>query len=222
MASGILLVDKPAGKTSFYLVSQLRRLTGIKKIGHAGTLDPLATGVMVMLIGRDYTRKSDQMIRHDKEYETNIFLSAATSSYDAEGEITDRSDYIPSLDEINSALLHFQGTQKQVPPMFSAKKVCGKKLCDLARRGIEIEREPAEVTMRITLLEYHYPHLRLKVECSKGTYIRSLAHDLGLKLGTFGHIIALTRTRSGPYHLNGCHRLENLNPENINQYLISE
>ncbi len=220
MSSGILLVDKPAGKTSFSLVHALRKITGVKKIGHAGTLDPLATGVMVMLIGRDYTRKSDQMISHDKEYEATIFLGAATETYDAEGAITERCDTVPSLEEIETALLDFQGTQMQVPPMFSAKKVDGKKLCDLARKGTTIERKAAEVTMRVELIEYRYPHLRLRVECSKGTYIRSLAHDLGLKLGCYGHIIALTRTRSGPYHLNHCHRLDHLDRDVIEKYLI--
>jgi tRNA pseudouridine55 synthase len=201
---GILLVNKPKGKTSFHLVARLRRLCGERRIGHAGTLDPLATGVMVLLIGRDYTRLSDSFLGQDKEYIAEIHLGISTATFDSEGEVTGTHSHIPPLNAVEEALADFQGTVLQTPPMFSAKKVGGKKLYELARKGISIERQPAKVTMQITLLEYHYPHLKIRVRCSKGTYIRSLAHDIGLKLGCGAHLSALQRTRSGTYTLQEC------------------
>lgn len=202
--NGILLLDKEAGFTSFYLVSLLKRLTGIEKIGHAGTLDPFATGVMVMLIGREYTRLSNQFLSSDKEYRARLRLGMATDTYDLDGQITHQSDKIPSFSEIELALHSFQGKIFQVPPMYSAKKVGGKKLYDLARQGITIERKPVEVTLQITLIQYSYPFLELSVAASKGTYIRSLAHDIGTCLGTYAHLTKLSRTRSGSFHLDEC------------------
>lgn len=201
---GILLVDKAPGSTSFYLVSLLRRLTRIEKIGHAGTLDPFATGVMVMLIGREFTRKSDQFLTCDKEYRALVQLGLATETYDIEGEITSRSDKIPTLTEIELALAAFQGEIAQIPPMYSAKKVEGKKLYDLARKGVVIERQPVKVQVNIQLIKYAYPFLEIQVQCSKGTYIRSLAHDIGQFLGCGGHLFELTRTRSGAFRLDEC------------------
>jgi tRNA pseudouridine55 synthase len=212
-SNGILLVDKAAGVTSFSLVSILRRLTKIDKIGHAGTLDPFATGVMVMLIGRDYTRKSDQFLSSDKEYLTTLFLGAATDTYDIEGKITTQSNFIPTLPQIEEAISSFQGQTLQTPPMYSAKKVAGKKLYELARKGALIERASVPVTMSIKLIAYNYPTLTLQVACSKGTYIRSLAHDLGQKLTTNAHLIELKRIRSGSFHINECiPQKELLNP----------
>ncbi len=201
---GLLLIDKPPSWTSFYLVKRLRALSNIQKIGHAGTLDPFATGVMVLLVGKKYTRLSDQFLSHDKEYAATIELGKSTSTYDPEGEILSTSDTIPSLEDIEKALLSFQGTILQVPPMYSAKKVGGKKLYELARKGIEIERKPCTIEISCNLLSYDYPNLKLSVQCSKGTYIRSLAHDLGQKLTCGGFLKELTRTRSGPFTLNEC------------------
>ncbi len=203
-ASGILLVDKAAGSTSFHLVSLLRRLTKIEKIGHAGTLDPFATGVMVMLVGRDYTRRSDEFLTSDKQYRATLLLGVTTDSYDLDGEVTGRNDLVPTLEEVRLAIAPLQGEILQVPPMFSAKKVQGKKLYDLARRGIEIERQPVRVRLEITLLSYAYPHLEIEVSCSKGTYIRSLAHDIGQTLRCGAHLTALTRLRSGSFLLAEC------------------
>lgn len=202
--NGILLVDKAAGSTSFYLVSLLRKITRIEKIGHAGTLDPFATGVMVMLIGRDYTRRSDEFLCSDKEYRATVQLGSATDTYDIEGEVTFRSDKIPSLEEIQLALATFQGEILQIPPMYSAKKVEGKKLYDLARRGITIERQPVKVQVQIKLISYNYPMLDIEVLCSKGTYIRSLAHDIGQFLNCGAHLFELARTRSGSFHIGQC------------------
>jgi len=198
---GLLLVDKPKGKTSFSLVHALRRITGIQKIGHAGTLDPFATGLMVMLIGKKFTRLSDQFLTQDKEYQCHLRLGVATTTFDTEGETTHTSDTAPTLAEIEAALLQFQGTISQTPPMFSAKKIGGKKLYHLARQGITIERKAVAVTVKTTLVSYTYPNLELHVHCTKGTYIRSLAHDLGLQLGCFAHLSDLRRLRSGQFQL---------------------
>ncbi len=201
---GIVPCNKPAGKTSFSLIAAARRRTGIQKIGHAGTLDPFATGVMILLIGRDFTRQSGTFLNHDKEYEATVHLGIETTTYDPEGETIAENAYIPPLGQIEEALGFFQGTIQQIPPMFSAKKVGGKKLYELARKGVEIERQPATVTLTTTLLAYTYPYLQLRISCSKGTYIRSIAHDLGVILKTGAHLCTLTRTRSGPYTLADC------------------
>ena len=201
---GILLVDKEKGRTAFYLVKVLRKLSGIKKIGHAGILDPFATGVMVMLIGRPYTKISDRFLKDDKEYIATIKLGEATDTFDCDGAVTRTSDCHPSLSEVEVALSDFQGTIEQVPPMFSAKKINGQKLYHLARQGIEVERKPITIHVTTTLLDYSYPYLKIRVACSKGTYIRSIANDLGEKLQAFGHLVALERVRSGAFHLDDC------------------
>lgn len=197
---GILLVDKPAGKTSFSLVTALRRLTHISKIGHAGTLDPFATGLMIMLLGK-FTRLSNDYLTEEKEYTCTLLLGQATDSYDCDGKTTSTSTLVPTLDQITAALTSFQGIVQQVPPMFSAKKIQGKKLYELARKGITIERQPVSVHLKTTLLGYTYPTLSLHIVCSKGTYIRSLAHDLGLLLGCGAHLCELRRLRSGSFHV---------------------
>ncbi len=201
---GILLIDKPKGATAFSLIRRLRRITGVKKIGHAGTLDPFATGVMVLLVGRDYTRRSDQLLTQDKEYIARLHLGATSLTYDPEGPITSHSTDIPSLATIEETIEQFQGTQLQIPPMHSAKKVNGKKLYELARAGKTIERKPSQVTISIDLLTYDYPHLDLRVKCSKGTYIRSLAHDIGQVLKTGAYLSELRRSRSGQFTIDQC------------------
>jgi tRNA pseudouridine55 synthase len=201
---GILPIHKPVGKTSFSLVSLLRRLTHVKKIGHTGTLDPFADGVMVLLIGQKYTRQSDTYLNKDKEYLATLHLGIKTDTYDVDGAILERSTHIPTIEEIESIILHFQGEQLQTPPMYSAKKIQGKKLYELARKGITVERVQAQVTMHTTLVSYLYPYLKIHVKCSKGTYIRSVAHDMGLLLGCGAHLNALTRVRNGEYTLENC------------------
>lgn len=208
--AGILLLNKPRGKTSFSLVHALRKITGVQKIGHAGTLDPFATGVMVMLIGREYTRLSDQFLHHDKEYVARLRLGITTDTYDCEGQILSTSDHIPET-------IHLpQGTISQIPPMYSAKKVNGKRLYKLAREGKTIERKPSWVTVQIDLLSYNYPYLDIHVVCSKGTYIRSLAHDIGLAHDCGAHLTYLERIRSGPFHIDDC--LKSI-PNDITPYL---
>lgn len=201
---GILLVNKPIGKTSFSLVASLRRHLGIKKIGHAGTLDPLASGVMVMLVGKNFTRLSDKFIASDKEYRAEISLGISTDTYDSEGKVTSESPLIPTEIEIKECLKKFQGEVLQVPPMFSAKKKNGKKLYELARKGVEVERSAVTVQLETSFISYCYPKLTLHIKCSKGTYVRSIAHDIGLTLGCGAHLTALQRTRSGCFNLDQC------------------
>lgn len=208
--SGILLVDKAKGSTSFRLVSILRRITKVEKIGHSGTLDPFATGLIVMLIGREYTRLSDQFLTADKEYIGTIHLGVETDTYDTEGAVLHTSDKVPTKEELQNVLAQFQGEILQTPPMYSAKKVQGQKLCDLARKGVTIEREAVKVRVQIELLSYDYPNVEIRVVCSKGTYIRSLAHDIGQALGTGAHLSSLKRTRSGHFHLSNAVTQEQL------------
>lgn len=194
---GILLVDKPRNKTSFSLVTALRRITSVKKIGHAGTLDPFATGLMVMLVGRKFTSCSENYLIEEKEYECKIVLGITTDSYDCDGKITTTSPLIPSLSDVKNGVNRFQGTIEQKPPMFSAKKIKGKRLYKLARLGIEVDRSPTLVTVKTRLLSYAYPHIFLNIVCSKGTYIRSIGHELGLYLGCGAHVTELRRLRAG-------------------------
>ena len=213
---GILLINKSRGPTSFKLVQLLRKRLGVKKIGHAGTLDPFATGVMVMLVGRSYTRLSDAFLCNDKEYLAEVFLGTETDTYDCEGTIVAQSPLIPTLEEIQHALTFFQGEINQIPPMFSAKKIQGKKLYDLARKGIEVERKAVTIQVETRLIRYDYPHLELQILCSKGTYIRSIAYDLGKKLQCGAHLSQLKRTRSGKFSLEECVNEEDLHSPTVN------
>ncbi len=201
---GILLVNKPSGRTSFSLVAAIRRRLGVKKVGHAGTLDPFATGVMILLVGRDYTRLSDSFLGQDKEYRARILLGVSTDSFDCDGQVQERSDVVPTIEEIEKVVAAFQGEIDQVPPMFSAKKINGQKLCDLARKGKVVDRLPSRVKVETQIIHYEYPYLDIRVKCSKGTYIRSIAHEIGIALGSFGHLIELQRTQSGKYALSEC------------------
>jgi tRNA pseudouridine55 synthase len=212
--NGYMLIDKPLGKSAFHLVAVLRKRLRVKKIGHAGTLDPLATGVMVMLIGR-YTKLSDQFLSQRKEYIATIHLGIETDSYDGEGKEIARNPLIPSDVEVKEALTHFQGDVLQVPPMFSAKKINGQKLYNLARQGKEIERPPVDVNMEVELIEYAYPIVKVRVDCSKGTYIRSLAHDLGRRLGSGAYLAGLVRTKSGSFGLESCISPEQLYSDEV-------
>ncbi|SCA62951.1 tRNA pseudouridine synthase B [Chlamydiales bacterium SCGC AG-110-M15] len=201
---GILLINKPKGHSSFSLIRTLRRRLNIRKIGHAGTLDPFATGVMIYLIGRDFTRKSDLFLNQDKEYIADVHLGVSTDTFDTEGKVTAYSEKVPTYDEVMNAITHFQGDIEQIPPMYSAKKVNGKKLCDLAREGKTAPRKPIYVKVETEILAYDYPNLRIQVNCSKGTYIRSIADELGAILGCGAHLSDLTRIRSGQFCLDDC------------------
>lgn len=198
---GVLLVNKEEHFSSFSLIKLLRRLTQVQKIGHTGTLDPLATGLMIFLLGRKYTSQANSWIGLDKDYKATLFLGKSTDTYDREGRVVFSSDFIPTLAEVNQTLPSFQGKIWQTPPSYSAKKIQGKKYYELARKGILLSPPPQLVEMQINLLSYQYPYLHLFITCSKGTYIRSLAQDIGDKLTCGAHLHQLIRTRIGSYHL---------------------
>jgi tRNA pseudouridine55 synthase len=197
---GILNVNKPEGKTSFSIVALLRRLSGEKHVGHAGTLDPIATGVLPICIGQA-TRVVQFLADSNKAYLAQIELGITTDTFDREGKITLRKD--PSditLTQIEKALENFQGSIQQSPPVYSAVKYQGRRLYELARAGIQVKVKPRQVKIISNeLIDYKLPILTIKVECSKGTYIRSLAHDLGQYLGCGAYIRNLTRIQCGPF-----------------------
>ncbi len=211
---GLILVDKSVGSTSFHIVSLLRRLTKERTIGHAGTLDPFATGVMVMLIGRNFTRLSNTFLGADKQYRAVMVLGVSTDTYDLDGQETARSAFEPSFSQVETAIASFQGEIWQTPPMFSAKKQGGQKLYDLARKGIVVDRPAVSVRLAISCVQYTYPYLEMVVDCSKGTYIRSLAYDLGQTLGCGAHLSSLVRLRSGSFYLEDCIPQTNLEDSN--------
>lgn len=208
---GILPINKPKGQSSFSLIPILRKKLEVQKIGHSGTLDPIASGVLVLLIGKKYTKIQGELMKVDKEYVTTLRLGYATDTYDTEGKVTHTSVYQPTEQEILHALESFQGHILQTPPMFSAKKYKGKRLYSLARSGMTIIRQPVAIWTKISLTNYSYPHLHLHIHCSSGTYIRSLAHDLGNALGSYAHMEELSRTRCGEYSLSDCLSLSDIN-----------
>jgi len=192
---GVLLVDKPTGLTSHDVVYRLRRKLAMQRIGHAGTLDPMATGLLIMLVGKA-TRISQYLISLDKVYEGEVTLGATTNTQDAEGEVME-SRPVPPLTaaEVQAAMNGFLGDQYQTPPMFSAIKVDGVPLYKRARKGEEVEREPRFIRVATyELTRFAPPELDFRLRCSKGTYVRTLAYDLGQKLGCGAHLSALRRT----------------------------
>ena len=216
---GVLNIDKPPGITSHDVVGKLRRLSGIRRIGHAGTLDPLATGVLLICIGRS-TRLSEYLIGQNKRYQTTIRLGQETNTYDAEGEITAEKPVTVDEPAIRAALTHFRGPIAQVPPMFSAIKKDGQPLYKLARQGVEIERPTRDVTIyEISLINWTSPNLQLDILCSSGTYIRSIAHDLGQLLGCGGHITALRRTAIADFSIDRAAPLDELTADNWHEKL---
>ncbi len=198
MTFGLLNIDKPLGMTSHDVVNRVRKLTGVKKVGHAGTLDPAATGVLVLCLGKA-TRLSEYIMGHIKTYQAVVHFGASSSTYDAEGEITPVPDAQPfSRAEVEAALGAFKGVQQQIPPMYSAIKQGGEKLYEKARRGEEVTREPRQVTIyKLSLESFIYPEAIVTVRCTPGTYIRSLAHDIGAYMGQAAYLDGLVRTASG-------------------------
>ena len=199
---GIIIVNKPSGYTSHTIVSKIRKALNIKKVGHTGTLDPLATGVLPILLGSG-TRLSKYLINHDKEYIATIKLGVKTDTADIEGNIIETAD-IPTLSEeqIKTVLKSFEGIQYQKPPMYSAIKVNGKKLYEYARKGENIDVQDRKIEIyNIELLKYEAEFIEIKVACSKGTYIRSLCEDIAKKLGTIGTMAKLQRTQVGIFKL---------------------
>lgn len=197
---GALLVDKPAGPTSHDVVDAIRRRFGIKKVGHCGTLDPSATGLLIIVLGRG-TKLSERLMGDDKVYEGVIKFGETTNSYDADGELTGSLPVMPmTLEQLNEEAATFIGDLMQVPPMVSAIKKGGVPLYKLARKGIEVEREPRLVHVyNFRFTEYTEPLGTFRAACTKGTYVRSLAHDLGQKLGCGAHLQTLRRSVSGKF-----------------------
>lgn len=219
MTDGILIVDKPQGITSHDVVFKVRRKFKIKKVGHAGTLDPLATGVLVVLLGKT-TKLSSRFITFDKSYRATIVLGTVTDSADILGKVISQNPYEHISEEsILHAVNNFQGEYDQIPPMMSAVKHNGQRLYELARQGIEVERKPR--TIKIDLIrveEIKLPYIKIYVECSKGTYIRQLASDIGDFLGCGGCISQIQRTKVGFFKLEDAVKMEDLNESHIRNW----
>ena len=197
--NGIVIIDKPAGWTSQDVTARLRRVFGTRRIGHGGTLDPMATGVLPVFVGRG-TRGVEFFEHAEKTYETELLLGVATDTEDTTGTVLTRREVSVTQARLDEVLERFRGEIMQIPPMYSALKVNGQKLCDLARKGRQVERQPRPVTIHeLTLLSREGDTLRLRVRCSKGTYIRTLCADIGEALGCGGCMQALRRTQAGEY-----------------------
>ena len=197
--NGIVIIDKPAGWTSQDVTARLRRVFGTRRIGHGGTLDPMATGVLPVFVGRA-TRGVEFFEHAEKTYETELLLGVATDTEDTTGTVLTRREVSVTQEQLTVVLERFRGEIMQIPPMYSALKVNGQKLCDLARKGRQVERQPRPVTIHeLTLLSREGDTLRLRVRCSKGTYIRTLCADIGEALGCGGCMQALRRTQAGEY-----------------------
>jgi len=221
VAFGFLLIKKPPGPTSHDLVDRIRAITGVRTVGHAGTLDPFASGLLIVGVGREATRHFPALIGLDKQYRAVIRLGATSDTDDRTGHIRHReaegrSDLVsrdgiaspqrrssgPAMTDIGTVLKKFTGKIEQVPPMYSAKKIGGKRLYELARKGKTVERMPSEVHIfNIQIASYSYPILSIGVHCSSGTYLRALARDIGEALGTGAYLEELERTAIGPFTL---------------------
>ena len=208
---GILNIYKPKGKTSHDVVAILRRVTKVRQIGHTGTLDPFAEGVLPVCIGK--ATRLIEYLDDDKAYVGTVKLGSSTSTYDVEGEVVESSDKVVSLEEVENAIEGFRGEIEQMPPIYSAIKVNGKKLYEYARNGEQVEIKPRKVCieeLRVLNFDRDENTLELYIACSKGTYIRSIANDLGEKLGTFGHLIKLVRVKAGSFKVEDAIPLEDL------------
>ncbi len=207
---GVLLLDKPVGLSSNDALIKAKRLLNAKKAGHTGTLDPFATGLLPLCFG-EATKFSQDLLEADKTYETVVHLGVKTSTADTEGEVLETREVAVTREQIEVVLERFRGEIEQVPPMHSALKRDGKPLYEYARQGITLERQARKVTIHaLELLGYEAPYLRLRVTCSKGTYIRVLGEDIGAALGCGAHLQALRRTGVGNLTLDGCVTLEQL------------
>src|SRR5215469_11317113 len=197
---GAVLIDKPSGPTSHDVVDAIRRKFGIKKVGHCGTLDPAATGLLIIVLGRG-TKLSEKLMGDDKVYEGTIRFGVATDSYDSDGEVLETKPVPPlTLEQLNEMAGQFIGDQMQTPPMVSAIKKGGVPLYKLARKGVEVEREPRLVHIyNFRFTKYAEPLGDFRLACTKGTYVRSVAHELGQKIGCGAHLATLRRSASGKF-----------------------
>lgn len=213
---GFLILNKPKTWTSFDVVAKIRGKFKVKKVGHTGTLDPMATGVLILCLGKA-TKLAQELTGLDKEYVGEITLGATSNTDDAEGEIVENSNTRPvSINQIQEVLKDFVGEILQLPPQFSAKKVNGKRAYAVARKGGTVELKPVQIRINeIEILEYQWPKLRLRIDCSKGTYIRSIARDVGEKLGVGGYLSALERTRVGDFKIQEAKTIEEVSENDI-------
>lgn len=213
MSDGILNLNKPQGPTSHDVVQRVRALTGIRRVGHAGTLDPLATGVLLVCVGRA-TRVAEYLMTGHKVYRARLRLGVTTDTYDAEGRVVAETPVEVDRAQVEAALDRFRGRIEQVPPMYSALKHKGTPLYELARRGVDVDRRSLKArqveVFRLELTAWEPPSCTLELTCSRGTYVRTLAHDLGQVLGCGAHLAALTRLASGDFHLEDAVTLEEL------------
>ena len=211
---GVLNLDKPRGITSHQAVTRVRKSLKVKKAGHAGTLDPMATGVLLVCIG-EATKISSLLMDMPKTYEAELLLGQSTDTLDADGTVTEERHVDEfSMEEISSALEAFRGVILQTPPMYSAIRKDGRRLYELAREGRTVERKEREITIYdMECTAYEHPYLRIRVGCSKGTYIRTLAEDIAARLGTIAHLSALRRTRVGDFSISDATVLDGLGPD---------
>lgn len=220
---GVIIINKQKGFTSHDIVNVIRKKLDIKKVGHTGTLDPNATGVLPILVGKA-TKISKYLIEHDKTYIATIKLGEKTDTGDSEGQVIETKKVSENLEEknINQVLNNFLGKQKQLPPMYSAIKINGKKLYEYAREGQEVKVEPRDIEIyKIKLLEYKNNKIKFEVECSKGTYIRTLCEDVANKLGTLGYMEELQRTKVNNFDIKDAISLEYLDKVTIKEKIIS-
>jgi tRNA pseudouridine55 synthase len=218
---GLLLVDKPLGITSFDVIRRLRRQTGVRKIGHAGTLDPLATGLMLMLFGTA-CKQAMTLTKLDKRYSAELTLGATSTTGDAEGDKTAVSDRVPTKTEVEAALQQFQGEITQTPSVYSAIKIGGQEAYKHARAGRSVEMPSRRVTVyELELVNYDYPLAWVEAKVSSGTYIRSLSEDIGRVLGTGAYLSGLVRTEVGDYKLADAVTLETCDGDSVGKELIT-
>ncbi len=208
--NGIVVIDKDKGYTSHDVVNVVRKIYGTRKVGHTGTLDPDATGVLPVCIGKA-TKVCDMLTFSDKEYVARVCLGVETDTQDMTGEVLRHSDVSVTFDELCEACKKFKGEIMQIPPMYSALKVGGQKLCDLARKGIEVERKPRAIKIYdLEISDFNGTEFTMRVSCSKGTYIRTLCHDIGRSLGCGGAMKELRRTKASIFGLRASHTLDQL------------
>lgn len=218
---GLLNIDKPAGITSFGVVKRIRYLTGVKKVGHAGTLDPFATGVLLVFVGREATKYISNFSYLYKEYFAKIKFGEKTDTADLTGKVIEEKPISElSIPRIEAGFKNFIGNIEQIPPMYSAVKKDGIRLYKLARKGEIVERKPRTVVIKeLKLLDYKKPFLKFSTVVSKGTYIRTLAEDIAEKLGTVGHLVELRRMRIGDFVIEKALNLGELDKEKIEKYI---
>lgn len=233
-STGFLLINKPSGSpretlakwgpTSHDVIDQLRKITDERRIGHAGTLDPFASGLLIVAVGREATRQISKFSKMDKTYIAKIQFGKISNTYDRTGNVQFQiADFKLQIEDIEKTLKQFTGPQKQIPPMYSAKKIKGKKLYELARQGIEVERKPADIVIhyiRPLTFNVELSTLDIEAKVSSGTYIRSLAHDIGQALGCGAYLEELQRTEINGYKLEDAVETKSLSPDNWMRYLF--